>query len=229
MTAAERALFDLQPLASRVYGLLEEAIPVAMRFFEDNGIKKENGEPRLDPHLFPHIIRWYVCKLLRDAEYDASLRFERDGETTSPDIKTMAMSGLEIRFRGRTLKLWKSRKGGLPLPGRSESRRAFLQENRVLFGNDVSDFYNARNLVFLWDVDDTGDVSLELVCPMPSDFETDDVSDWKYPQLWSIAVPHAATLIQSSPTVFSDRDDADYGQEFGRNDEATENEAEGEE
>jgi hypothetical protein len=212
MTAAQRALDELQPLPSRIHGFLAEAVPIALQHFDEWAPKKQNGDPTIDPHLFPHLVRWHVGRLLREAEYNATLT-EEPPEGVAPSIRTMAMSGIEIDYRGRKLKVWKSRKGGLPLPGRSEARKAFLQENRVLFGADPSEFYNARNLVLLWDVDATGDVSLELVCPMPSDFERDDVDDWKYPQLWSIAVPDAATLIRT-PAAFADATDVNYANEF---------------
>ena len=214
MTAAQQALDNLQPLPSRVHGFLAEAVPIALQHFDEWAPKKQNGDAIVDPHLFPHLVRWHVCRLLRDAEYNASLT-EGDAKGVQPTIRTMAMSGVEILYRGRKLKLWKSRKGGLPLPGRSEARKAFLQENRVLFGADSSEFYNACNLVLLWDVDGTGDVSLELVCPMPSDFDRDDLDDWKYPQLWSISVPEAATLIRTLPSIATDVSDLDYANEFG--------------
>jgi hypothetical protein len=215
MSDATRALDDLQPLPSKIHGFLQEAVPIALQHFEEWAPKKQNGDPTLDPHLFPHLVRWHVCRLLRQAEYDATLT-EVPENDHAPSIRTMAMSGVEILYRGRKLKFWKSRKGGIPLPGRSESRKAFLQENRILFKANTEEFFNAHNLVLLWDVDGTGDVSLELVCPMPSDYERDDVDDWKYPQLWAISVPDAATLVRTSLAVLPDAADQDYANDFGR-------------
>jgi hypothetical protein len=228
MNDAIRALEELQPLPSKIHGFLQEAVPIALQHFEEWAPKKQNGDPTLDPHLFPHLIRWHVCRLLRQAEYDATLT-ETGGESLPPDIRTMAMSGVEITHCGRKLKLWKSRKGGLPLPGRSESRKAFLQENRILFDAGAGEFFKARNLVLLWNVDATGDVALELVCPMPSDYDRDDVDDWKYPQLWAITVPDAATIVRTTPAVMSDAADDDYANDFGRIEPETDAEAEDEE
>ncbi|MBV8518796.1 MAG: hypothetical protein JO197_15480 [Acidobacteria bacterium] len=215
MSDAIRALDDLQPLPSKIHGFLQEAVPIALQHFDEWAPKKQNGDPTLDPHLFPHLVRWHVCRLLRQAEYDATLTEVTDDDT-APSIRMMAMSGVEILYRGRKLKLWKSRKGGIPLPGRSGSRKAFLEENRILFDANTEEFFNAHNLVLLWDVDGTGDVSLELVCPMPSDYDRDDVDDWKYPQLWAISVPDAATLVRTSAAVVPDAADQDYANDFGR-------------
>lgn len=228
MSDAIRALKELQPLPSKIHGFLQEAVPIALQHFEEWAPKKSNGDPTLDPHLFPHLIRWHVCRLLRQAEYDATPT-EAAGEEIPPSIRTMAMSGIEITHRGRKLKLWKSRKGGLPLPGRSESRKAFLQENRILFDARPGEFFKARNLVLLWDVDTTGDVTLELVCPMPSDYERDDVDDWKYPQLWAITVPDAATLVRSSPAIVTTAADDEYANHFRKIEQETDAEAEDEE
>jgi hypothetical protein len=216
MNVAIRILSELQPLPSKIHGFLQEAVPIALQHFEEWAPKKQNDDPTLDPHLFPHMIRWHVARLLRQAEYETTLT-ETSIDDAPPSIRTMAMSGVEITHRGRKLKLWKSRKGGLPLPGRSASRKAFLQENRVLFDANPNEFFNARNLVLLWDVDSTGDVSLELVCPMPSDFERNDIADWKYPQLWAIPVPDAATLVRS-PAPAPEQTDDDYANDFGRTD-----------
>lgn len=226
MTEAIKTLDELQPLPTKIYGFLQEAVPIALQHFEEWSPKKQNGDPTLDPHLFPHLVRYHVCRLLKEADYEASLVEARE-DSLPPSIRTMAMSGIEIVFRGRKLKLWKSRKGGIPLPGRSESRRAFLQENRVLFGS-TGEFFKATNLVLLWDVDGTGDVTLDLVCPMPSDFDQDDVEDWKFPQLWSISVPDAATLVQPSTGIFGSTDSAGYEEDFSVIEPETEAKEEGE-
>jgi hypothetical protein len=200
-------------LPSKVYGFLQEAVSLAIQYFDELAPKTQNGDPPLDPHLFPHLVRYQVCRLLRQEEFDASII---DDEDVPPSVRVMAMSGIEIEFRNRKIKIWKSRKGGIPLPGRSASRKAFLQENQVLFGS-AGEFFKARNLVLLWDVDSTGDVTLELVCPMPSDFKKHDAADWKSPQLWSVAVPDAATLIQLAPGSFAADSNAGYDEAFGEN------------
>lgn len=83
MNDAIRALEELQPLPSKIHGFLQEAVPIALQHFEDWAPKKQNGDPTLDPHLFPHLIRWHVCRLLRQAEYDATLT-ETGGESLPP-------------------------------------------------------------------------------------------------------------------------------------------------
>jgi hypothetical protein len=214
MTDAERTLAELQPLPSRIHSFLEEAVPIATKHFDEWGPKKKNGDATLDAHLFPHMIRYHVCRLLKQAEYDAVLAEERDGQLVTPDVRTMAMSGIEIFQHGRRLKIWKSRRGGLPLPGRSESRKQFMEANGLLFSESAGEFFDARNLVLLWDVDGIGGVTLDLVCPMPSDFERDDLSDWKHPQLWAISVPHLATLIRTAPASPAPSVDEEYGRDF---------------
>jgi hypothetical protein len=132
MPADDEIMLDkLSPLLSILYKHIEGGIAKARSFFE-----AEEEPP--DPWLFSHIVRWHVCKRLDNLK-DPSLSYERS---------LQAMSGIDITYGDRYVKVFKASDGELPAAGRSHPRQEFYKGN--LFGQD--EWGLPTYLAVIWDV-----------------------------------------------------------------------------
>jgi hypothetical protein len=175
----EIMLDKLGPLLSTLYTHIEGGIAEARAFFEAEDVDPEEEPP--DPWLFSHIVRWYVCKRL-DRLKDPHLSYER-----SP----LAMSGIDITYENRYIKVFKASDGELPAAGRSHPRQEFYKGN--LFEQD--EWGLPTYLAVIWDVSSRYHLlDIQLVCP-------DDGPAWESgQQKWAKTIPHPAnsTLSQQN-------------------------------
>jgi hypothetical protein len=167
-TDDEFLLDKLNPLLSPLYKYVEEGIDKARSFFTN-----ERRSP--DPWLFSHIVRWHVCNKLDDCG-ESNLSYER-----SPQ----AMSGIEITYEDRCIKVFKADEGELPAAGRSRPRQEFYKGN--LFDGD--EWGLPIYLAVIWDVDNQYQLlDIQLVCP-------DDGPTWESgQQKWAKTIPHPADI-----------------------------------
>lgn len=169
-------LNELRPVLVFVSGFIDEGVQIAKAFFEQRST-------RTDPWLFSHIVRWHICSSL-DGAKEISVPFSRVG---------YPLSGVEISYGERKIKVFKANAGTLPPAGRSRSRQSYWNGN--LFSSFDGDFFSTPNLVLLWDVDELFSLALTLVCPRA------DGQFWKSGQiLWSIAIPYP-WVVQTETTV----------------------------
>ena len=177
------------PLLRLLYQLIEEGTAVAFSFFDGQ------PEPTFpDPYLYPAIVRWHITRGL-DALDGTSVTYER---TELPN------NGVEVRYQGQRIKVFKSTpEGELPAPGLSLPRQAFYQPS--LFGEDGE----STNLVVMWEVDSSYNLnSVQLVRP------SGDGTSWKTGQQeWAVRLPHPASF-EAPPTIEESGDlDLQYGDE----------------
>ena len=177
-TDDEIMLDKLHPLLSILYKYIDEGITKAHSFFEI-----EDEPP--DPWLFSHIVRWHVCKRL-DSLNDPHLSYER-----SPQ----AMSGIEIFYEDRYIKVFKASDGELPAAGRSRPRQEFYRGN--LFGED--EWGLPTRLAVIWEVNGSYHLlDIQLVCP-------DDGPAWESgQQKWARTIPHPMEFTPAQPTTVND-------------------------
>jgi len=148
------------------YKYIDEGITKARSFFE-----VEDEPP--DPWLFSHIVRWHICKQL-DRLKDPHLSYEQ-----SP----LAMSGIDIIYEDRYIKVFKASDGELPAAGRSRPRQEFYKGN--LFSGD--EWGLPTHLAVIWEVNGYYHLlDIQLVCP-------DDGPIWESgQQKWARTIQHPA-------------------------------------
>ena len=160
------------PLLILLYELIESGVAEAHTFFDSR-----NAAP--DPWLFPHIVRWSICRQL-DSLADTNITYER---------VELPNSGIEVRADGQRLRIFKATPDGeLPAPGRSIARQDFYTPN--LFGTDADFFGTPSNLIVLWEADSAGHlIGIQLVCPM-----RDGAVSKPGQQMWAVTITHPAML-----------------------------------
>lgn len=215
----EKTLASLQPYASLIHSYLDKSVAYAFDLLDEDAPKRPDGTPEFDPYFFSHAVRWQVSRQLKEADFEHQ-HIEGDYENLEdhlsaqsahrPDTKYLSMSGLQIGLNGFSLKIWKARQGGLPLAGSSEPRKLFYQQNLGFTDGQAA----IKNLVLLWDVDETRGLTLDLVAPNPV-FNFTERTEWKHSQIWSIPVPPYATFLASQQP--RDEDDR-YLESFGKTD-----------
>ena len=151
-------LAQLEPIVPLLYDAAEAATHEARAFFD--GLSTEEAEAR-DPYLFPHLVRFYVCRAL-DAR----------GQTSNVDKDWLANSGVALRIDWLAARFLKSSFGQLPPPGRSMTKRRFY---RQITGATLWEFDSTSrsipsvNVVITWDVDSLGEPFMLLAVDCPSD------------------------------------------------------------
>lgn len=164
------------PLLRLLYQLIEEGTEIAFSFFDGQ------PEPTFpDPYLYPAVVRWHITRTL-DALSGTSITYER---------AELPSNGVEVRYQGQRLKVFKSTpEGALPAPGLSLPRQDFYQPS--LFGEDGE----SPNLVVMWELDSSYHLaSVQLVCPKG------DGTPWKTgQQAWAVRLPHPASF-EVPPTI----------------------------
>jgi hypothetical protein len=176
-TDDEIMLDKLSPLLSILYKYIEGGISKARLFFE-----AEDELP--DPWLFSHIVRWHICKRLDNLK-DPNLSYER-----SP----LAMSGIDISYNDRYVKVFKADDGELPAAGRSHPRQEFYKGN--LFAQD--EWGLPTYLAVIWDVNSHYHLlDIQLVCP-------DDGPAWESgQQKWARTIPHPGESTQAQQNTIN--------------------------
>jgi hypothetical protein len=169
----EETLAQLAPLIPPLYRSIEASVQEARSFFDDR-------EERVDPFLFPCLVR-----------YRAKLLLEEAGQAADYELDDLANNGLYLRFGGFQIRILKSDNGKLPVPGPSKQKQEFYGQQlefdfmRSNSGQSVS---SPLNLVVLWDLSGLRNLErLTLVCPKAGSTTRDSVE-----QHWEIQIPHPA-------------------------------------
>ena len=145
---------DLEPLINDVYAALEDAPRLAKeKFFEPQELK-------IDPFLINDIIRFYVKRYLTKLQFDVTEDYEVDD---------LANNGLKVRYHGYHVRILKADNGQLPVPGISENKKAFYNQQLTLDSldfNKSNDDHLRPNILLLWELTDDYDFKQMLVaCP----------------------------------------------------------------
>jgi hypothetical protein len=178
----EETLAQLAPLIPPLYRSIEASVQEARSFFDDR-------EERVDPFLFPCLVRYHAKLLLEEA-----------GQTADYELDDLANNGLYLRFGGFQIRILKSDNGKLPVPGPSKPKQEFYSQQLEF------DFMQSKsgqpacsllNLVILWDLSSLRNLErLTLVCPKAGSTTRDSVE-----QHWEIQIPHPADSMKTEPGI----------------------------
>lgn len=191
--APEFTLAELLPFLLHAHKIFEVAIPEAtLEEFTSKGEEEIEG-----------------CHHASAIRIRARRGFRNKPPNLDYTIRPLSFNGLEMLYKGRTIKFYKGVNGRPPACGKSDTRKAFYQQ--TLFGS-VNDLFPAHKLVVIYNVARDGTfLGLDLACPKGV------VSDYEPPELhWSIPVPHPATVHKSDIKYEQKPDDLD---EIRRDDE----------
>lgn len=168
--AHERFLRRLWPLLSEVYAYVEGGVQDSFLYFEQRST-------HIDPWLFSHQVRRHVCDKL-DELMPSGVGFFRVPQP---------LSGVEIKYQRKTIKVFKADDGHIPAPGQSRRRREFYNKN--LYGSDV-EVFDLISWTVVWDVDVAYNLNrIQLICPKAT------TNIWKPgSQRLAIDLPHPAEV-----------------------------------
>src|SRR5205809_3850751 len=99
----QRLMDELQPILSLLSGFIDEGVQIARQFFE-------NQQSPQNPWLFSHLVRWHICRRLDAYRDEITVPYQRID---------YPLSGVEVFYEGRRIKIFKSTDGQLPAAGRS--------------------------------------------------------------------------------------------------------------
>lgn len=168
------ALADLSPYFLIFYDAFESGTDHAKGYFEGLGATH-------DPWLQAHITRHYVKLFLQRRDVDA--------EDYQPE--NLAMSGLQFCIKCWFIRMRKSARGEVPLPG---SRRLHAYYRQLTLPGEFSDMHN---LLLLWHASPNGDFKgLSLLYPLSADV-----------MKWRVEIPHPAKSADIITTYQPDLDE----------------------
>lgn len=146
---ADATLDELAPFLDGIYEMVEGAVQEGVAYF-DTG----DEIARLDPVLFPSLVRYHV-KVALELRGMAAVD---DEDEAGFDHEILANNGLLLTVGSRRIRIRKADHGHLPIPT-SETLRTFYEQD-ALFKQEVE----VQNLLLLWDLVE-GKLELQLVCP----------------------------------------------------------------
>lgn len=177
----------IEPLRLLLWEALEHGIAVAKMHFGDDPVAGSLGA---------HLVRYHAKDFLTKH---------------GVPCESIANDGVGFRWGGHYWRVLKSDDGELPVPGRSERKRAlYCQQQLLLFAiaSDEADLSEPEVFfVVLWDVrpNSFSDLSLEVVCPKAGGATRDSVEAF-----WSEPLSHAAHDIRAEAAE-GDVDDVPMG------------------
>lgn len=183
----EEIFRKIRPLLIFTTQALEEAVPRAKDFFEGQG-------KGVDKYLFNDLVRYYVKCSLENAGF--SVEEEEQEETvTDYQFHGLANNGLAGAFNCFRFRILKADHGELPLPGPSETKQQYYNQQLPLLFDIPFDEYVKTvhpNLLILWEVDAHHNFAqLRLACPKSGGKTRDSVQAY-----FNEPIPHAAEIVK---------------------------------
>lgn len=176
-------LAELRPILSELYRAIESGVSDAQDYFESRGFP-------INWHLFSHLVRHDACNRLDGKLAVSEVEYRRE---------SLAMSGIEVAYGDRKLKVFKASYGILPAAGKS-SRRQKHYQLRLDFMEEERDEFRRPNWVVLWDTDKAGNLlGLQLVLP-----KSDGDVFKSGQQIRTIEIPHPAEMDRQEPADSAD-------------------------
>ncbi len=160
----EFVMNELAQLFPVVYASLSYGTFQAKDYFDNQSYEEDK---KIDSYLAPHLVRHHALHQLKREGQDAYA----DNGISFNDIP---FSGIHINFGRYQVKVLKSNKGDLPIPGHSKARMAYYDNQFFDWGdNDPS----TVKLLLLWNVDSSYSLSvLSLAFPKSGGISRDSVS-----------------------------------------------------
>jgi hypothetical protein len=152
----ESAMRDLAHLFPITYTALDFGVFKAREYFEQ---QENEADKQVDRYLAPNIVRYHAVRYLRRAGQDA-----QEDDDSGMSMSVIPNNGIHVNYGKYKIKILKSNKGDLPIPGDSKSRRLFYDQPFLKYSDNV-DFLNIK-LILLWNVDISYSLGiLSLACP----------------------------------------------------------------
>jgi hypothetical protein len=174
----KEVLDDLLEFLPVVCSALDYGVFQAREFFEAEGRE-------IDRFLAPNLMRYHAKQLLLRHGHEA----EDDNEM---DVENVPNNGMYVTFGRYHIRILKSLRGDLPIPGQSMSRQLFYQQ-MALFSHVDGGTQENINLLLLWNVDSYYTLGeLSLACPKSGKTSRESVtSHWhcKIPEDYLLGRP----------------------------------------
>jgi hypothetical protein len=168
----EFVMREISGLVPLVHSALDHGVFKAKDFFDN----QENVTDRaINKSLAPNLVRFYALQELKRSGQDA---YE---DSVGVDFPNIPNNGIHISYDNYEIKILKSNRGEIPVPGNSKSRRNFYDQpellNHTINQDDNVDHKNINlNLLLLWDVITPYNLDiLTLACPKQGDKSRDSV------------------------------------------------------
>jgi hypothetical protein len=180
----EQAFSELASFYIQLYSSLEEAVRLALKYFEDL-------KAPVDVYLLNDLIRYNTKRLLKRK---TGVHLEEDYE-----IGDLSNNGLIGTCKGYNIRILKSYKGDLPLINSEAKAAYFSQQLRFIIGDSILPA-SRPNIAFVWDLSEKYALEpLRMCCPEYAE---------KYRGILSVyyneLLPHPAEIIKTKPGVLSE-------------------------
>lgn len=178
----------VRPLLVVTTQAIEEAIPNAKGFFEAQG-------KSIDKYLFPNIVRYHIKCFMETT--GLSVVMDEDEESVIEyQFQRLVNNGLSGIFSGFRFRILKADQGDLPIPGPSELKQQYYNQQLPLqFDIPLEEYIKSvhPNLIILWEVDNQHNFfQLRLACPKTGGKTRHSVEAY-----FNEPIPHAAELVKS--------------------------------
>jgi hypothetical protein len=192
----EAARAKILPIVPLLYEAFEAAITRTRESFETWGLPH-------DPHLFPHLVRFFVRHWL-----GTHGKTVEDDEMNSVEVAALALepvanSGLRFAYEDWNVRIFKAARVWneegdqvleLPPPGKSFAKQQFYRQ-QLGFRFDADKQENkffTLNVVILWDIAPPWSLRLYLACPKNAGSARNSVQMY-WPTLLDLPVPTPTT------------------------------------
>lgn len=176
----------LRPILPHLGEALEQALGQARRFFEDQNAL-------VDPYLAPCLVRYHAKTFLVEHGYSVE----------DLDIISVPNNGLSVRYKGRSIRIWKGDADTLPLPGRSRHKLDFLNQQLALDSMLPDPTGYRHNSMLLWSPDCEYRLQ-DLYLSLPKSATMIPQNTDAY---WTERIPLEALIRVESPKATETRDD----------------------
>lgn len=165
--AIETVLGKLSGILPRIWSAVDFGTSEASEFFLSRGLE-------IDPWVASGLVRYFAL-----GELGKLVPKDKQPDRINPiNLETLPNNGIYMHYSGYHIRILKCSSGGIPYPGRSNSRQAFYQQ--------CFNFYDmGLNILILWDVTPPYTLNtLYIACPKDSATYKEPI-----PTHWEMPIP----------------------------------------
>jgi len=185
----KQAFSELTPFYIQLHGSLEEAVRLALKYFDDL-------KASIDAYLLNDLIRYNTKRFLK----------QKTGVDLEEDyvIGDLSNNGLVGTCKGYGIRVLKSYKGGLPLVN-SEAKAAWLSQQLSFIIGDSILPASRPNVTFIWDLSEKHSLEpLYMCCSKYAEKYRGILSVYYYELL-----PHPAEIVKAKSELTGEAKDID--------------------
>jgi len=185
----EQAFGELTPFYIQLHGSLEEAVRLALKYFEDL-------KASVDTYLLNDLIRYNTKRFLKQK---MGINLEEDYV-----IGDLSNNGLVGTCKGYSIRVLKSYKGDLPLANSEAKAAYFSQQLSFIIGDSILPA-SRPNVIFVWDLSEKYALKpLHMCCPKYAEKYHGILSVYYYEPL-----PHPAEIVKTKSELTGEAKDID--------------------